>query len=68
MPEAPQPSLEVTESQKGGIHRRLAEYDFSQVDFTKPELRRSIAAATRIILSYRIRPLDEQTDEESQTH
>jgi hypothetical protein len=55
--------LVVSEPQKGGTHRRIVEYDFSQVDFTKPEVRQSIMRATQIILSYRPRRLSGETRE-----
>jgi hypothetical protein len=55
--------LVVSKPQKGGEHRRIAEYDFSQVDFTKPEARQSIARATQILLSYRPRRLSEEPAE-----
>jgi hypothetical protein len=64
MQETPQP-LEVTEPQKGGIHRRIEEADeFSQVDFTQPEIRQALKGALRVFLKYRPRRLSEKPEEQ----
>jgi hypothetical protein len=62
MQETPQP-LEVTEPQKGGEHRRIAEDDFSQVDFSQPEIRQAFKGAYRVLLKYRLRRLSDEPKE-----
>jgi hypothetical protein len=54
--------LEATEPQKGGEHRRIAEepYDFSQIDFSQPEIRQAVKGALREWLKYRVRRLSEE--------
>jgi hypothetical protein len=61
MQEAPHPSLEVIESQKGGTPRRIIEGD-PVVDYSQPEIRQALKAAYRILLEYRVRRLAEQQE------
>src|SRR4051794_6982465 len=64
MPETPVRSpLEATEPQKGGMHRRVEEADeFSQVDFTQPDIRQALRGAYRVLLKYRSRRLSEEPE------
>jgi hypothetical protein len=52
--------------QEGGTRRRIASelYDFSRVDFTRPEVRRRIAAGALLLLSYQPRRVEKQAEEE----
>ena len=56
--------LEATEPQKGGEPRRIAETsdDFSQIDFSRPEIRQAWKGAYRVLLKYRARRLSEQSE------
>ena len=63
MQETPHP-LEATEPQKGGERRRTEEpCDFSQVDFSQPEIRQALKGAYRVLLKYRLRRLSEEPKE-----
>lgn len=52
--------------QEGGARRRIVSelYDFSRVDFTRPEVRRSLAAGALLLLSYQPRRVEAQAQEE----
>ena len=57
--------LVVSEPQKGGEHRRIEEpCDFSQIDFSQPEIRQALRRAYRVLLEYRARRLSEQAQTE----
>ncbi len=63
MPETLRP-LEAAEPQKGGVHRRIETTDeFSQVDFSQPEIRQALKGAYRVLLKYRARRLSEEPKE-----
>jgi hypothetical protein len=52
--------LITTASQKGGTPRRIAEEDYSQIDYSQPEMRRALKGAYRVLLKYRARRLGAQ--------
>jgi hypothetical protein len=54
--------VEGKQSQEGGARRRVAEkpYVFSQADFTRPEVRRSLAEGARVLLSFRRLPSEQE--------